>query len=219
MGTCNINRIRRSSARLRQLSDMWFLAYSNLMTTQNKPLDGLKGVWRHHIVNEETRALIFKALKTRDGNQAKWPGVDFQPDSDDFAALLASPNGRGVAWLLINHKQLGRKTSDHVRVWYDGGWMMLFVFKDVSDETGNQQRSPGPDSTPIGAGITLRSNSSATAARALDTEHFQPLITKGRQLVSSLQSTGDCSHSEFTKYADLAEWGWSRSGTRNRLHR
>lgn len=189
--------------RLRQLSDMWFLAYSNLMTAQNKPLDGLKGVWRHHIVNEETRALIFKALKTRDGDQAKWPAVDFQPDSDDFAALLASPNGRGVAWLLINHKQLGRKTFDHVRVWYDGGWMMLFVFKDISDEAGDQTQPSDPDATPA---VTQRSVPSAIAARALEPEQYEQLVEKGKKLVSNLQSTEDCfEQSKFTEYGAMAE--------------
>jgi hypothetical protein len=172
--------------RLRQQSDMWFLSYSNLMVSQNKPLDGLKGVLRHHVVSQESRALIFKAFKTDDGNQFRWPGVDFHPDSDEFAALLASPNGRGVAWLLINHNQLGRKNIDSLRVWYDFGWMMLFVFKDGSDETGDQQRRSNPDSTPAVTGIIQRSAPPAIAAHALGTDHYQGLIAKGKQLVSSL---------------------------------
>jgi hypothetical protein len=203
--------LRGPPPRLRQQSDMWFLSYSNLMASQNKPLDGLKGVLRHHVLSKESRALIFKAFRTDDGNRFRWPGVDFHPGSDEFAALLASPNGRGVAWLLINHNQLGRKTIDSLRVWYDFGWMMLFVFKDGSDETGDQQRRSNPDSTPAVTDITQRSAPSVIAARALDTDHYEGLIAKGKQLLSSLQSTDDCTQSEFTKYADLTEWGWTRT--------
>jgi hypothetical protein len=200
---------------LRYMSDVLFLVYSNLMTRQNKPLDRLKGVMRHQIANAETKSLIWRAIKENWDDQVKWPGIDFQADSDEFAALLASPNGRGVAWLLLNHHQLGRKTIDSVRVWYDGTWMLLFVFKVVTDQPSDQTRSPDPGSTQAVTSITQRSTSPGIAARAfldLTPQKYQELVNKGRNMVSALQSAEDCfPQSEFTEYGALAEWGWTRS--------
>lgn len=43
-------------------------------------------------------------------------------DTDEGKAILASPNGSGVAYLLLTHKrQLGRKTIGKVTVFADDG--------------------------------------------------------------------------------------------------
>lgn len=42
----------------------------------------------------------------------------FSMNTDEGKALLGTPNGKGVAWLLINHKaQLGMKQIKEVKVW------------------------------------------------------------------------------------------------------
>lgn len=205
--------------RLRQLSDIWFLVYSDLMRAQSKPLDGLKGVMRHQIANPETKSMIYKATKLDPfvhPNPLRWPGTDYQADSDEFAALLASPNGRGVAWLLLNHNQLGRKTIDSVRVWYDGSWMLLFVFKDISDDSSDQPQSPDPNT--VQADTNQQSTPLAIAARALEPAQYQKLLAKGKDLFSALQSTDDCfPQSQFTEYGALAEWGWSKITDREQV--
>ena len=166
--------------RLRQLSDIWFVTYSNFMASQNKPLDGLKGVLQHLVINGESKSIISKVMNSVDANLVRWPGDDFQPNSDESAALLGSPNGRGAAWLLINRKQLGHKTFDSVRVWYDGSWMMLFVCKDISDELSDEQSSPDPDSTLAETAFIQRSVPSAIVARALRPEQYEQLVERAR---------------------------------------
>jgi hypothetical protein len=48
--------------------------------------------------------------------------VEFSMESEEGKALLASPNGAGMAWLLIMHKGvLGRKTVGKVIVFADEG--------------------------------------------------------------------------------------------------
>lgn len=84
--------------KLERLSDVLFLEFQRLMTDMNKPLTGLKGSLQDVVVNEETERLAMKAIGTSlpdsDGFP-DWPGVDFDADSDELAALVASPNGRG----------------------------------------------------------------------------------------------------------------------------
>jgi hypothetical protein len=202
---------------LGQLSDVWFLVYSELMRLQNKPLDKLKGILRHQILNPDTVSLLRRAtgMDEYDNHHSfpRWPGKDFATDSDEVAALLASPNGRGIAWFLLNHRQLGRKTVDRVRAWYEPeeyAWMMLFVFKDVTDESGDQSESADTDLPK--ADVVQQSARSTVALRAigLSPEKYKDMLGKGKWLVSLLQSTEVCfPQSEFTKYEDLAEWGWT----------
>jgi hypothetical protein len=85
--------------KLGQLSDVWFPAYSELMRLQNKPLDKLKGVLRHRIVNPDAVSLLRRATGMDEydnhGTFPRRPGKDFAADSDEVAALLASPNFQG----------------------------------------------------------------------------------------------------------------------------
>ena len=99
----------------------------------------LKLVARTAITNSETRAAIHRVLKyPKDGKKnreavranpegmvpkliwdpPKWPGIEFPMDSDEAKLLLQTPNGKGVAWLLIQHKMaFGLKCVEKIRVW------------------------------------------------------------------------------------------------------
>jgi hypothetical protein len=91
---------------------------------------------RSGVVNTETLFVTTNALRLKpNAPHPAWPGRDFGPQSEEFAALLASPNGRGVAWFLAQHKaQLGHKTISNVRVWgKEDEVFILFVFEDLSD--------------------------------------------------------------------------------------
>ena len=68
----------------------------------------------------------------------KWPGLTFDMDSDAAKVLLQTPNGKGVAWLLVNHKKaFGVKTVGKVQLWNaskggDAKCRMLFYVEDVA---------------------------------------------------------------------------------------
>ncbi|KAF2870565.1 hypothetical protein BDV95DRAFT_63525 [Massariosphaeria phaeospora] len=88
--------------RLQMSSDLLWAAY--------EPYSGsrLRHVMSCDINNEETRAIMFRAL----GNKAPttWPGTSFDINSDEGLALLGSPNGYGFAYLLIQRKaELGNR--------------------------------------------------------------------------------------------------------------
>ena len=49
-----------------------------------------------------------------------WPGKTFSKGSDQFAALMVTPSGQGIAWLLLTHRdQFGWKSVESVNFWSD----------------------------------------------------------------------------------------------------
>jgi hypothetical protein len=61
-------------------------------------------------------------------------GRTFRPGSDEYYALLYSPNGRGIGWLLTQHKtQLGLLTVSSITVFgsEDGDSALYFRIDPV----------------------------------------------------------------------------------------
>ena len=137
---------------LRQWSDVVFLQWQALFQGSSKQgnINGLHYVSRVQISNSQTTALVDKALKDDGQSVGSWPGHSFLPNSDGFQALLGSPNGGGVAWLLIYHKhQLGLKSVSKITVFHhdgqvaDAGLTMLFWLKDVEINAGDNGDEEG----------------------------------------------------------------------------
>lgn len=59
-----------------------------------------------------------------------WPGLSYTMDSAQAKLLLATPNGKGVAWLLVQHKKdfgvLEVKKVTIFKAAFDGSPLMLF---------------------------------------------------------------------------------------------
>lgn len=203
---------------LEHFSDVVYLEFVRLMKSNDRPINKLKGVLRSHVVNFDTGEIAERALGMRRYEMARnkdlaWPGKDFDADSDELAALVASPNGRGVAWLLATHKELGRKTISSARVFYDSGISILFVFKDLDGEPAEShepaEQDPSSGDTKAGRDIIKRPAKHAIERRALSQKEYDEYLKKGKTLVEALESTEDCfEQSEFTDYKALEDWGW-----------
>ena len=77
----------------------------------------LKYVFKHDVVTAETKDIMKKAALLSDPEYAgqdpdtypddsfsrQWPGLVFRNGSPGFQALLGTPHGKGVAWLLVDH--------------------------------------------------------------------------------------------------------------------
>lgn len=107
-------------------SDVVFLEWAKRAGGADSIKD-LKFVLRLWIVNVETCDVIAHALRRLHPAREESRLVHFENEADipveseEGKALLGTPNGRGVAWLLVRHRrQLGRKTVAGVRVWVDG---------------------------------------------------------------------------------------------------
>ena len=76
------------------------------------------------MTNEDTFDVVERILK---GTDFPWPGVELRMSEPAGLAMLGTPNGRGVAWLLATHKeQFGHRTIESVRVWSDNGYHACF---------------------------------------------------------------------------------------------
>ena len=96
-------------------ADIAFIAWQERCRENQKPVTGLKHVFRCQISNQETlkvvRALCGQAQLTDCWVQNR----TYDPDSDEGKALIGTPNGASVAWLLLKHRQnLGRKRITRV---------------------------------------------------------------------------------------------------------
>ncbi|GAD94426.1 hypothetical protein MYCGRDRAFT_89049 [Paecilomyces variotii No. 5] len=105
----------------RKWSDVTFLEWQELA---GGDIQNLRHVFHSAVVNEDTLELMQDALGEDD---AEWwfnpeysgiaNGRSFFPGQAEFQALLYSPNIRGLAWLLIQHKpQLGLREINKITV-------------------------------------------------------------------------------------------------------
>lgn len=60
------------------------------------------------VENTASQFLIKRALDNKQGALETWPGMEFNMETDEGKAILGSPNGYGIPYFLITHKnQLG----------------------------------------------------------------------------------------------------------------
>lgn len=119
--------------KLKFWSDVTFLEYQKFMQDTGQSLDQLKAVWHRVIINPKTRNLAARLFDVEEWTDVPdWPGKDFSPGSDEFSALIGSDNGKGVVFLLLQHrKQLGAKTVTKARVWKDHTLHVLYSIDDI----------------------------------------------------------------------------------------
>jgi hypothetical protein len=94
-----------------------FVEWQYQARTRGLPISELNYVFRIEITNADTIKVIQRILG---GAFRPWPGVSVPMTNEAGLAMLGTPNGRGVAWLLATHKeQFGKKTIESVTVWSD----------------------------------------------------------------------------------------------------
>ena len=150
---------------LKQWSDLVFLAWQNFQQKQAEPearMQNLRYVFRMQIANVDTESIVSRVM----GGVAAsvWPGKTFKMTTDEGKALLGTPHGSGIAWLLAQHKkQLGLKTVDEVTVYRlttGQPTSLCFALKDIGgDDDGgedeNEGAEEGVDSSHIGLALPL----------------------------------------------------------------
>ena len=97
-------------------SDVTFVEWQSQAQASGQDIKGLKYVIRYHVVNTDTIQIIDRAAG--DESHIEWPGVTMPMSDEKGQAVLGTPNGAGIAYLLATHKaQLGQKTVESVLVW------------------------------------------------------------------------------------------------------
>lgn len=79
--------------------------------TLTKTPNDLRYICRDGVVNPDSRAImneIFRKAPT--GKPVSWPGLTFGIETEEAQALLGTPNGLAVAFMLMDRaKELGRR--------------------------------------------------------------------------------------------------------------
>lgn len=102
---------------LQTWADVAFLEWVDACNGDEKCIKGLTMVTKCHTTSNTTIQIGSQALGGTDKWSA-WPGQSFSNDSQQFAALMSTPAGRGVAWMLLTHReQLGWKSVRSVDLW------------------------------------------------------------------------------------------------------
>lgn len=130
---------------LKQWSDVAYLQYVDKASEASVPPSNLKYVFRIQIENEDTISIMTQALEG--APLSPWPGTKVGMSDDRGKALLSTPNGNGVAWLLAQHKaQLGVKIVTDVTMFATGtaghpDFNLCFWIADYA--VGDGQLGPG----------------------------------------------------------------------------
>jgi hypothetical protein len=128
---------------LKHWSDVAFLQWTHSQHT-HEDVRNLNFILRASIKNDNTVAIaesICNALP-RQSERFTYPGLYLDINCDEAVALLGTPHGVGVAWLLAQHRhQLGHKVIAGIRMFYGHeraefptytDLNLLFYLRDVS---------------------------------------------------------------------------------------
>lgn len=121
---------------LKHWSDIAYLQWTDPSISQGTR--ELKFVLRSRIENKDTMSVVERIVRDCGGSATGQRSFTWDMQRDEAKALLGTPNGSGVAWLLAQHKeQLGHKTVDEVTLFWDeecsltGPPSLLFQLGDV----------------------------------------------------------------------------------------
>lgn len=88
-------------------SDVAFLEWQRLCSHAGKPVNSLKYTIRSQIDNYATKDIL-RQVCLMDKGSDDWSviqdGMTFHADEEQFEAVLGTPNGRGLGYMLKDHK-------------------------------------------------------------------------------------------------------------------
>ena len=97
-------------------SDVAFALWQAISALNNTDIKNIRYIVQDDINNEITRSIVFQAVPDRSKELAI-----FSYGTEEFQALLGTPNSAGGVYLLMEHKRiLGLKTISRIFVFLDG---------------------------------------------------------------------------------------------------
>jgi hypothetical protein len=122
-----LNRPIRTLPDIKRWSDVTFLEWQTQTQANGQDVKQLKYVVRYEIVNHDTSTIIEDAA----GDElihSPWPGLTEDMTDQRGRAILGTPNGQGIGYLLATHKaEFGQLTVKNVRTWWYGEFGFIFA--------------------------------------------------------------------------------------------
>ncbi|OKL57544.1 hypothetical protein UA08_07030 [Talaromyces atroroseus] len=109
------------------MSEALFWEYIQVAATHNIPVTGIKGLVMHQITNDDTKGIIEAIYKRENKDQTKHDLI-VQFGTDEFYAMLGTPNGASATYMLGDHpKAIGKTTIGSIML--IGGATNSLIFK------------------------------------------------------------------------------------------
>ena len=106
-----------------RLSDLIFLVWQNFCQAANPKVDvsSLKYIIHRMVSNPYTESIAEQAVQAVGSSVRAWPGTVLSDATQDpFKAIVGSPNGYGIGYLLASHHSIfGTKTYTDITVFND----------------------------------------------------------------------------------------------------
>jgi hypothetical protein len=147
-------------------ADVSFLQLADACKGDEKCVKGLKLIVKCHPENNVTNRIATQALGGLT-EWTKWPGKSFSKESQQFAAVMATPSGQGVAWMLLTHReQLGWKYVESIDIWSEKSHdsdQTLYAF-NLNSRSDSKQPSTRTI-REVGVSVSRRSSGNSIAHR------------------------------------------------------
>lgn len=179
---------------LQSWADLTFLEWVDACKGDEGCVKGLHTVVKCRVQNNVTDHIATQALGGLD-KWKTWPGTTFAKDSQQYEALMGTPSGRGVAWLLLTRRQqLGYKFVERIDLWSekDGESSTAYYTFRLKDQ---------PDDKHLASRLTL-SRSTASAAQSGHGPEFnapEPVRRDSQDNQSSLIYDGSSEDLDYGK--------------------
>nr|OQO29635.1 hypothetical protein B0A51_02243 [Rachicladosporium sp. CCFEE 5018] len=123
-------------------SDVAFLQYQDFCKSDPGCMHSLQGVAREFVINKYTGRVAELLFGER--GPGKWPGTVYSPGDDGFNIFMGVPNGKGVTYLLAQHrKQFTWKVVEKIHVFSSPSRVDLNIFYHISDHGASSAHSRG----------------------------------------------------------------------------
>ena len=116
-------------------SDVVGIIWADQARQSNVSPNSLKYLFRHNIATPDTRQIIEGAAGNRFGTkwEGVWPGKRFAKGTTQFQALLGTPHGKSITWLIVEHpNEFPKKDIESITIFTiaKGAYCMLFTLTD-----------------------------------------------------------------------------------------
>ncbi|KAL8826158.1 MAG: hypothetical protein Q9170_007510 [Blastenia crenularia] len=110
-GQLSATELKRRTPPLSRLSDMMWTMWKLTCGEKHKNPGDLRWIARNRITNADTVGIMTEIFTRGTTKQpVRFPGLTFGMDTEEGLALLGTPNGVTVAWLLLDRtKELGKR--------------------------------------------------------------------------------------------------------------
>lgn len=107
--------------KLKNWSDVTYLVWKNICDKHGKSVSDISILVYFMVVNKDAAQILSQIIPQFSMLPESPPGASFEPDSDNFKAIMGTPPGQGIGWFLAQHQQeLKGKTVQRIEITQTG---------------------------------------------------------------------------------------------------